>query len=153
MTTLVQLPHDDVVAIASEVWASYVSPDQPLIPMDAGDFPVGWSALVAVSGAWAGVIIIDLLDTAAWSLTTQMFGDDAAEADMADAVGELVNMIGGNVKAILNSESNLSLPVVAAGQVWAPSGADEVVRAELASATGPIRVRVCQLRVQPHGVL
>lgn len=153
MSVLTQPNHGEVVAIAEEVWSSYIDPSAPLVPFGTEDFPVGWSGLVAISGEWAGVVIVDVLDTVAHAITTTMFGDDVTVADTADAIGEFVNMIGGNVKALMNSESNLSLPVVAAGRVWAPSGSEEVVRADLASASGPLRVTVHQLHVQPHGVL
>lgn len=148
--TVSTIPSDvDVLAIAEEVWSSFVSPDEPLVPVELDDFPVGWSGAVRVTGAWSGVVVVEMLDTVAWSLTERMFGE-ATEADMPDAVGELANMLGGNVKALTDSDSDLALPIVAEGRICAPSASDEIVRVELASSTGPLRVTVHQLHVQAH---
>jgi len=48
--------------------------------------------------------------------------DDVAADDVGDALGEIANVIGGNVKGLLPDRSVLSLPVVAFGGP-APDGA------------------------------
>ena len=49
-----------------------------------------------------------------------MFGsapDVVTDAEVVDALGELTNMIGGNVKSLLPAPSQLSLPMVS-DSVW-----------------------------------
>jgi chemotaxis protein CheX len=70
-----------------------------------------------------------------------------SDADVADAVGELVNMIGGNVKSLMPGPSALSLPVVAAGRVARSSDSVEVCRLDASWAGDPLLVSV---HVQKH---
>jgi len=64
------------------------------------------------------------------------------DEDVADAVGELVNMIGGNVKSLMPGPSVLSLPVVAAGRVARPSDSVEACRLDATWAGSPLVVSV-----------
>jgi len=68
--------------------------------------------------------------------------DEAGPADVADAVGELVNMVGGNIKSLMPGPSVLSLPAVAAGRAAHPSGATEIARFDGVWAGEPVRVAV-----------
>ena len=47
-----------------------------------------------------------------------------SEADVLDAVGEIVNMVGGNLKGIVEGDSSLSLPCVGNATGEAPFGKD-----------------------------
>ena len=64
---------------------------------------------------------IELSKNLAFSLTRLMMAMDESEplddAEVADAVGELVNMVGGNIKSLMPGPSALTLPVVAASFV------------------------------------
>lgn len=53
----------------------------------------------------------------ATTLTTAMFqtGDEPCPDDIRDALGELANMLAGNVKALLPEPCAISLPAVAFG--------------------------------------
>jgi chemotaxis protein CheX len=63
--------------------------------------------------------------------------------DVADAVGELVNVLGGNVQGLLLEESALGLPQVRTYDEPAPRrAAVEVCHAELVWAGHPVDVRV-----------
>ncbi len=73
---------------------------------------------VHVTGAWEGAVLIECSARTASHAAGVMFGapsDTLAEADVLDALGELANMTGGNVKALLPGPSTLSLPTVVAG--------------------------------------
>jgi chemotaxis protein CheX len=72
-----------------------------------------------------------------------MSEDELAEADVADAVGELANMIGGNIKSLLPGPSALTLPLVRLGgsALHLPSST-ESVRLELTWQGEPVRVSV-----------
>jgi CheY-specific phosphatase CheX len=45
-------------------------------------------------------------------------GSDPAPEDLHDALGEIANITGGNIKALLEGESALTLPVVVEGSSY-----------------------------------
>jgi chemotaxis protein CheX len=144
----------DVQAIVEQVWSSFLGEEEPLLPRFAAPGePFGadsaWSAAVGVSGGWDAAVTVEVSDAVALTLTTTMLGStDVEDADLADAVGELVNMIGGNVKSLMPGPSTLSLPAVAAGRAVQPSDAHEVARFDGTWAGEPVRVTV---HVVPQG--
>jgi chemotaxis protein CheX len=145
---------DDVYDVTSEVWRSLVGdrypllphPARPAAPFDAFD---AWSASVTISGGWEGLVSVELSSYVARILTCAMLalpedtpGSELADADVADAVGELVNMVGGNIKSLMPGPSALSLPYVAAGRAAFAPGTDEVARVDVTWAGEPVRVGV-----------
>ncbi len=76
------------------------------------------SGCVQFSGAWEGAVTIECSAEFARQAAATMFGiapDQTSVADTKDAMGELVNMTGGNVKALLPEPCRLSLPTVTEG--------------------------------------
>jgi CheY-specific phosphatase CheX len=62
-------------------------------------------------------VLVEMTQRVARELAAGMFDEaaaDVADADVMDALGEVANMIGGNVKALLGATS-LSLPSVTSG--------------------------------------
>lgn len=115
MTTAL-LSQADLADLLGQVWVSYVDED-PLLPAaDAGE--TQWTSTVAVSGAWSGRIVIELSDAAARDVAALMLDVGAAtDAEMRDAIGELANIVGGNVKSLMPEPSALTLPEVHEGAV------------------------------------
>jgi chemotaxis protein CheX len=73
---------------------------------------------VHISGSWHGSVVVECPETFGRIVAAAMFGsapDEVADDELVDVVGELANMIGGNVKALLDGESQLSLPTVVRG--------------------------------------
>ncbi|MDO9494266.1 MAG: chemotaxis protein CheX [Nocardioides sp.] len=141
--------HTDLHAVVDEVWSSFLGHEEPLLPAlpDATSAGGGtWSAATSVTGAWNGVITVEVTDTVAHTATERMLalgpGQAVTTEDVADAVGELVNMIGGNVKSLMPGPSVLSLPLVARGTIASPSDLTEVARLDLTWAGAPLRVTV-----------
>lgn len=133
----------DVHMVLEEVWRSFLGEEEPLLPGAPGLLETGWSAAVTVSGAWEGMISVELPTAMAEEVTRRMLAvDSTPDEDVADAVGELVNMIGGNVKALMPGPSALSLPVVAAGRVARSSETVEVCRIDASWAGNPLLVSV-----------
>jgi len=90
--------------------------DEDEAPLPAGQRTL--SACVHITGAWNGVLALTCGDQMAAESAAIMFDLDRAGvsvADMQDALGELANMIGGNVKALLPEHCHLSLPMVVEG--------------------------------------
>jgi len=81
----------------------------------AGRVFTGW---ILITGDWEGAVTLDLPSGLARRAGAIMFGgspDDVADADIRDVVGELTNITGGNVKALVGGSCQLSLPAVTEG--------------------------------------
>lgn len=104
--------------IVDQVWSSYLDPEgvYPLIPADladAGDLDV--NASVSITGSWHGHVLVACSAEAARQATAafmQMELDEVVDDDVADVIGELVNIVGGNVKSMLPAGCFVSLPHV-----------------------------------------
>jgi chemotaxis protein CheX len=145
MTVMTEPSMHDVVALAQEVWASFLGPEEPLLEgAPIGESAPVISATVSVTGGWAGTISLHVPESLARDVTTSMLGGitDFEDADVSDAIGELVNVIGGQIKSLMPGPSVLSLPVVAHGRVIWPNESVEAVRADLAWRGHSIRVAV-----------
>lgn len=109
----------DLQSIADRVWASYLDPDgaNPLVlTAQAGAAEV--TAAISVTGAWRGHVVVTFSAAAARHVAAALLGltaDEVTISDITDAVGEIVNIIGGNVKSLMPEPSALSLPHVLTG--------------------------------------
>ena len=142
---------DDVRAVTGEVWESCLAHYGD--PLDWGtgeplEAPVA-RALVHISGDWSGAITLEMsVATAEVAARVLLEVDDVEPWEVADAVGELVNIIGGNLKSLLPTPSKLSLPRVSqvAGsddlEGDLPEHLSEDFRVDLSWGTRPILVRV-----------
>lgn len=77
---------------------------------------------VQVSGEWRGAVVLVCPTPLAKRVAAVMFDLPAGEAAadfQSDAIGELINILGGNIKAMLPGPSYLSLPAVAHGTEYA----------------------------------
>lgn len=76
------------------------------------------TACVQIAGTWQGAVTIACSDAFARQTASAMFAlapESVTVADARDALGELTNILGGNLKSILPGPSFLSLPIVADG--------------------------------------
>lgn len=72
-----------------------------------------WAACVRISGGWHGAIVLRCPPELARMAAVAMFGRDPQQvtsAEALDALGELINMAGGNLKALLPPPCYSSLP-------------------------------------------
>jgi len=84
-------------------------------PLDAGE---RISAFVSITGAWQGDVEVRLSPALAARLVREVLELDAVSTDdpyLRDIVGEVANIIGGNLKALLPEPCRLSLPTVREG--------------------------------------
>jgi chemotaxis protein CheX len=73
---------------------------------------------ISLSGSWKGVVLVECAVPEALLFTSRMIDIDAPgglSEDVRDALGELANMVGGNLKSILPGGVELSLPSVVSG--------------------------------------
>ncbi|MFO1093182.1 MAG: chemotaxis protein CheX [Planctomycetaceae bacterium] len=100
-----------VTDVCSNMLGLSVSPDHQSGQSHAND----WIATIHISGDWDALVEMQFTEAAAAQFAATMFGksaDELSSEEVRDAVGEVVNMLGGNLKGMVNGESNLSLPCV-----------------------------------------
>lgn len=116
--TVALLVGEDILGIAGDLWASYLG-DEPF-PSIPGLVAPEVSASVSVVGEWSGLVVVASTLRGArlvGSVLLDVADEDLADEDLNDAFGELVNIVGGNVKSVLPGPSTLSLPLVTKGAV------------------------------------
>ncbi len=102
-----------VGAIWTEMLRLDVHPTYAAWHADGG--PRRLSGRVDLSGAWEGTVTVDCSRELARRLAGTLFDLDPGRVsggDILDAMGEIVNITGGNVKALLPGPCALSLPAV-----------------------------------------
>jgi chemotaxis protein CheX len=112
---------EQIIGIAQEVWTSFL--DMEIAPHPLGaDAPAldgpTLTGCVHVTGEWQGSVFLQCSAELSVAAAEAMFaaepGSLSAE-EISDALGELTNMIGGNIKSLLPAPSTLSVPSVAEG--------------------------------------
>jgi chemotaxis protein CheX len=108
---------EELAQIAEAVWESVLQMQlEPAVADQASNDPTDLIASIAFSGAWEGEVVATLSEALARRMAGAMLAsepDELTREDMLDAVGEIVNMLGGNVKALMPPPCQLSLPRVA----------------------------------------
>lgn len=101
------------------------------------------TGMVGLAGMFKGVIAIHVPYTVAFAITSNFLGMDVNEMneDVQDAIGEIANMLGGNIKTILSDKGKaiqLSLPSTISGAEYQLSSSGNVDRIviEFAAAAG-----------------
>ena len=80
------------------------------------------TAAVHFVGSWKGALRIECTNEQTFEYTKRLLGVDRptqVNEDVCDAFGELANMIGGNLKAVLPPVVQLSMPSVVRGEDYA----------------------------------
>lgn len=110
---------DPIFAIAEEVFTAMIDGEPGHVTYWSGDVPAVDDevfAWVDVRGAYSGRVVLKARVETVHSLTRALLGmgddEEVGEADMIDAFGEVANVVGGNVKALVQDDSVLSLPDV-----------------------------------------
>ena len=118
MTTVVDL--GSVFEIAQSVFAAMIDGDKGLLTSWDGEPVVFDDPLVAwvdVHGPFEGRAAVTTQTATAHALVRALMGMAADESvgqeDLVDAFGEIANVVGGNVKALLPDQGTLGLPQVA----------------------------------------
>jgi chemotaxis protein CheX len=144
----------ELTEITERVWASLVEvPLLPRQPGQPGPTPGArtFTGCVQITGAWEGAVTVHCSAELAKVLTAAMFmvdPDDTTAEEVSDALGELANMVGGNVKALLPEPCRISLPAVADGMDYRLSvpGARPVSAVTWTCNGEPLMVRLLERR-------
>jgi chemotaxis protein CheX len=102
-----------------------------MVDISAGDpviekinnFKCSVSGVIGLAGSCKGMLAIHLPDKVAMSITGSFLGMEVTEVDddVTDAIGELANMVAGNIKMILDEAGNnvtVSIPSCVHGEEY-----------------------------------
>ena len=117
MSVDVVVSDTDLAEMVEQVWVSYLDPEgvSPLVPTGDHDQPSEVHSSVSISGSWTGHVVYASSTVAARRAAAAflaMEAEEVSDEDMSDVLGELANIVGGNVKAMLPPGAQLSLPQV-----------------------------------------
>lgn len=142
---------ETILQIAGDVWNLVLELDiEPsgdvVIPVVKAGFVTG---CVNISGAWEGTVVLDCTADMAKQAAAIMFEMELQEIEaeeIRDAVGELVNMLGGNIKSLLPEPCKLSLPVVVQGSEYSTNvpGSEVVGQATFLCQGQPLQAMLLQ---------
>lgn len=109
---------DDIHQVTSDIWTSIVGLN--VEPTALGE-PIEertLTGLINITGSWEGTVTLQCPSPLAIAGAGAMFGmepDELGREEIEDALGELTNMTGGGLKALLPPPCQLSLPTVVEG--------------------------------------
>jgi CheY-specific phosphatase CheX len=144
----------DIIEIAQSIWETMFA-----LPLEAGSGGTlgtdpAMTGAVQIDGAWEGAVMLQCPRVLADRLTSVLFQGDGTPTpdDVRDAMGELTNMLAGNVKALLAEPSRISLPTVALGADYELSvvGTEAVATVSFTCEGSPLTVTVLE-RVPESG--
>jgi|HubBroStandDraft_5_1064220.scaffolds.fasta_scaffold1044075_1 chemotaxis protein CheX len=138
---------DVVTEITSSVWKAFLSESDEIAPIALMPANASLTGTVFISGSWNGLVSLTCSSVAAARAAALMFDADVehvSPADVLDAVGELVNIVGGNLKGMLPSPTGLSLPSVTDGtlHIDTRAGAELLVDVQLSWMDEPVYVAI-----------
>jgi chemotaxis protein CheX len=141
---------DQVVEIARDVWSSFLGMELEPVPDDLAPTGATVTGCVHVSGEWNGSVFLQCSAEHATAAAEAMFMAEPGslgEDEVGDALGELTNMVGGNVKSLLPEPSRLSIPSVARGESYTVRvpGASLVDAVTLLGPAGPVSISVWEV--------
>ena len=113
--------HIDLYRIAADIWAALLGMELKPNPASDSHDPdqLVVNASVQIAGDWTGAVSVQCSHAAAVRAAAAMFAmepDEVTDEEVADTVGELANVAGGNVKSELGGTCQLSLPSVTTGR-------------------------------------
>jgi chemotaxis protein CheX len=158
MSVEVEVNENDLAEMVEQVWMSYLDPEgiSPLIPTYDENQPSEMHSSVSITGSWTGHVVYASSEAAARRAAAAFLAmemDEVSEDDLSDVLGELANIVGGNVKAMLPPGALLSLPQVS----MAPEATTRYPNAERISGVygvwegEPVSVSMWQSRAGKKG--
>ncbi len=120
---------------------------EPECPLANGSGHV--TGCIQISGAWQGAVVLLTTDGFARNAASRMLCielEDLTSADIQDAMAELTNMIGGNIKSQVPGPSYLSLPSVTTGADFdfCLANSRPVNNVTVAVESEPLRIVLCE---------
>ena len=134
---------EDAGRIAVDVFQTMLSLDIWLDDTASSDLPVEVAtAAVYFAGEWKGAVLIECTTSQAFDFTARLFSSappTSMNDDVRDALGELANMVAGNLKSVLPGGVGISMPSVVEGKNYSLKicGGNLSTRLRFQSPLGP----------------
>jgi chemotaxis protein CheX len=111
------------------------------------------TSAVHFTGAWRGAVLVECGAPQACQFTARFMGTElpaAIDDDVRDVMGELANMVAGNLKSLLPRGVDLSMPSVVEGSDYSlhVCGVNAAERMTFASGAGDFRITLIEM-LQP----
>ncbi len=112
-----QFLEEEILEITEATWQSILGLDiRPrALPASMGPVEGYLTGKVEISGAWTGAVLLHGSRELAAAAASVIFSHESgggSEQDSMDAMYELTNIIGGNIKSLLPEPCQLSIPCV-----------------------------------------
>jgi chemotaxis protein CheX len=117
-------------------------------PAHQPDHPI--VGAVYLTGKWRGALLLETWAAQAFVWTQKLMAIPAPldlDDDVRDCIGELTNMVAGNLKSLLPVETALSIPSVVEGRQFTLRliGGHQKIKVYFASPEGPFAMTLVQL--------
>jgi chemotaxis protein CheX len=141
---------DDLARIVQSVFLTMMDLDVAASDEPWADAPDIVTSAVHFVGDWQGAALVECHERQACQFAVRFMGIDlpaAIDDDVRDVMGELANMVAGNLKSLLPRGVVLSLPSVVVGSDYGLSvcGVSAVERITFSSATGNFRITLIEI--------
>ena len=105
---------DDISTIVNEVFNGFIGLETwPAFDPDETPGLPALDGKVEIDGAWEGAVLVRCpVDLARRSAARLLGGEPGGPDEVLDAVGEIANQIGSNIRNLLPGPTTLSLPAV-----------------------------------------
>ena len=140
---------ENLRAIVEQVWESLLF-EAPSWAETTGPSEDTFVSTIAIHGDWAATVSLTTVTAQAEQITNAMLGlptpagTPVDHEDVSDALAEMVNVVGGNLKALLPTQSSLGLPHAAALTTQPGASGDPVVRVAFRWRGHPVEVTVTE---------
>jgi len=108
----------EISQFVTDIWSTFLS--MKVSPTDKSFKPTGkdntLAGCVQITGEWQGTVTLYTSREVGKKVAATMYGLDETEVDnqqIQDVIGEITNIIAGNIKSLLPAPSSISLPSVA----------------------------------------
>ena len=156
LTVALSASSPDQIRIAIDVFST-------LMDIEVHSSETSWPApqrstiisAVSFSKGWEGAMLIEFDMPLAFMIAEKMMGVEIpnaiSEDDIKDALGELANMIGGNLKALMPPETCLSMPWISqtGGDTGKQPGGTQLTHVVLEVESGKCQLSLIEGRAQP----
>jgi chemotaxis protein CheX len=144
---------DDLARVVESVFQTMIDLEVAVSDAPWTPSPDVITAAVHFAGEWRGAVLVECDARLACHFANRLMGIDlpaAIDDDVRDAMGELANMVAGNLKSVLPRGVGLSMPSVVEGSDYTlrVCGAKAVERLTFSSPLGAFRITLIEM-LQP----
>lgn len=141
---------EGIAEVATSVWDTMMHiPLKPVGPCPPPSSP--FTSAVYYAGAWKGALLIECSgeQAADWAARLMSLDPPVTPDDMRDGLGELTNVVAGNLKPLLPPGVGLSLPSVVQGSDYSLRFCREVLSQSLCfeDPLGPFRITLLEVLI------